>query len=81
MTLEVIAAAALGNETARVTRELRVDGGVLADALGAGLTADAEGFAAALDFGGSTLAGGGAGVRVGRWEGARDGGTLGAFLR
>lgn len=58
-----------------------MDGGVLADTLGAGLTADAEGFAATLDFSGSTLAGGGAGVRVGRWEGARDGGTLGAFFR
>lgn len=69
------------SEPKRVTRELRVDGGVLAEALGAGLTAEAEGFAAALDFGGSTLAGGGADVRVGLCEGERDGGTLGAFLR
>lgn len=54
------------SETALFTRELRVGGGVLAEALGAGLTADAEGFAADLDFAGSALAGAGAGVRVGR---------------
>lgn len=58
-----------------------MDGGVLADALGADFAAAVGVFAAALDFGGSAFAGGGAGVRVGRWEAARDGGMLGAFLR
>lgn len=43
-----------------------MDGGVLADALGADFAAAVGVFAAALDFGGSAFAGGGAGVRVGR---------------
>lgn len=43
-----------------------MDGGVLADALGADFAAAVGVFAAALDFGSSAFAGGGAGVRVGR---------------
>lgn len=66
-----------------ITRELRLAGGGLVDVLGAGFAAGGGGFAALRDLDGSTLAGGGggAGVRVGRWEGARDGGTLWAFFR